>query len=252
MKADSEQQVFAIVQARMDSKRLPGKILADIQGQPMIMRVVERTRKASCLKGVILATTTDPSDDEVADLCQARGYPTIRGHATDVLDRYHHAASLHDVDVIVRVTGDCPLMDPEVIDRTVSAFLASDPPADYASNRIVPTYPVGLDVEVFTREALQRAHAETKVKYQREHVTPYFYESPGRFHVVSVESGGEYGGQRWTVDTAEDLQFVREIFRRLKDLENFGWRDVLHLLEQEPELAQINAHVRQRTYLDAE
>lgn len=252
MKGASEQQIFAIIQARMGSQRLPGKVLADIQGEPMIARVVERTRRASCLNGVIVATTIDPTDDEVAALCQARGYAAIRGHATDVLDRYVQAARAHDVDIIVRVTGDCPLIDPAVVDRTVAAFLASDPPADYASNRIVPTYPIGLDVEVFTRQALLRAYAEATVKYQREHVTPYFYESPGRFRVVSVESGGDFGGHRWTVDTPEDLQFVREVFIRMQGREDFGWQDVLHLLDEEPELAQINAHIRQRTYLEAE
>ncbi len=248
----TKQRIIAIIQARMGSKRLPGKVLADIQGEPMIVRVVERTQRAQTLDGVVVATTTEKTDDAVAALCASRDYDFTRGHATDVLARYLQAAQVHQADIVVRITGDCPLIDPGVIDRTVNAFIDSDPPVDYASNRIVRSYPIGMDVEVVSLASLQRADQEATEAYHREHVTPYFYETAGRFEVLSVESDTAYGELRWTVDTEEDLRFVREIYARLKDNPDFGWRDVLELLEAEPGLIEINAHVRQKTYRQTE
>lgn len=240
--------VVAVIQARMGSTRLPGKVLADIEGQPMLARVVERARRARNVERTVVATTTDPADEPVVALCAARGYEFTRGHPTDVLDRYLQAARETAAQVVVRITADCPLIDPEVVDRTVEAFLAAWPEVDYASNRIVRTYPIGLDVEVVRREALERAAVEAREPYHREHVTPYFYEAPGRFRVVSVEAGGDYGRLRWTVDTPEDLAFVREVYRRFGGRDDFGWREVLDLLAREPDLIAINAHVRQKGY----
>ncbi len=244
--------IVAIIQARMGSSRLPGKVLAEIHGQPMIAWVVERARKSQLLDTVVLATTVDVGDDAVAELCQSRGYHCFRGRAADVLDRYVQAAEMYNADIVVRLTGDCPLIDPVVIDSTIQAFLDSDPPAIYASNRIVRTFPIGLDVEVMTFAALNMANRDAKEPYHREHVTPYFYEDPQRFPIVSITADGDYGGYRWTVDTTEDLRFVREIFSRVKDVNGFTWKDVLAILEEEPELMNINSNVRQRTYRDVE
>jgi len=251
MGTKNDLRTVSIIQARMGSTRLPGKVLVDIEGEPMLVRVVERAKRAETLQTVVVATTVEPQDDVVAALCVERGYQYERGHPTDVLTRYLNVTHKYRADVIVRLTGDCPLIDPEVIDYTVTLFLNSEPRVDYASNRIIRTYPIGLDVEVMTMGALERAGLEAKELYQREHVTPYLYEEPGRFRVVSVESGGDYGRLRWTVDTAEDLAFVREIYARFNGQDNFGWRDVLALLEKEPELIAINTHVRQKGLREA-
>lgn len=254
MKDAHRRHVVMIVQARMGSVRLPGKVLVDIQGQPMLARVVERGRRAETVDQVVVATTTDPADDPVVDLCERRKFTVVRGDAFDVLDRYYQAARALAADVIVRVTGDCPLLDPEVVDRTVRALLESDPPADLALNRFVDdrTYPVGLDAEVCTIAALERAWREADQPYQREHVMPFLYDPPGRFRVIHVRNEEDYGDLRWTVDTAEDLELVRSIYAALAPDETFGWRQVLELIEAHPELAAINASVRARGLHEAD
>lgn len=254
MKNGDRPHVVMIVQARMGSIRLPGKVLANIQGQPMLARVVERGRRAKTVDDVIVATTTDPADDAVVELCEGRAFPVIRGDAFDVLDRYYQAAKAWDADVIVRVTGDCPLLDPEVVDRTVRALLEADPPADLALNRFVDdrTYPVGLDTEACTMAALERAWKEADQPYQREHVMPFLYDPPGRFRVIHVRNEDDYGDLRWTVDTAEDLELVRSIYAALAPDEDFGWQQVLALIEAHPELAAINASVPARELHEAD
>lgn len=247
MKADLK-RVVAIIQARMGATRLPGKVLEDIAGQPMLVRVVERARLAKSLASVVVATTIDPGDDIVAELCKNRGYPFVRGDAQDVLARYLQVAHAYQADIVVRLTADCPLIDPGEIDHVVSDFLESEPPVDYASNRIVRSYPIGLDTEVMKIDALEQAGHEANQRYQREHVTPYLYEEPGRFRTLSIESGGDYGAMRWTVDTPEDLAFARQIYQRLEGRSDFGWRDVLAILEREPELAEINANIRHKGF----
>jgi spore coat polysaccharide biosynthesis protein SpsF len=218
----------------------------------MVMRVVQRAQKASSLDQVVVATTTDPDDQAVVDLLQARAVPVVRGHPTDVLDRYLTAAEAFSADVIVRLTADCPLHDPEVIDKTVLAFLAALPDVDYASNRLVRTYPIGLDVEVLTQQALLRAADEATEAYQREHVTPYLYETEGRARLLSVKAEQNYGHYRWTVDTPEDLEFVRQIYDHFPGQPDFGWRAVLDLLEREPQLIEINAHIHQKGFRESE
>lgn len=245
-------KVVAIIQARMGSHRLPGKILRDIAGEPMVMRVVQRAQKASSLDQVVVATTTDPDDQAVVDLLQARKVPFVRGHPTDVLDRYVMAVEAFPADVVVRLTADCPLHDPAVIDKTVNAFLSKLPQVDYASNRLVRSYPIGLDVEVLTRQALQRAADEATEAYQREHVTPYLYEVDGRARLLSVESEQNYGHYRWTVDTPEDLEFVRQVYQHFPGQPDFSWRAVLDLLQREPQLIEINAHIHQKGFRESE
>lgn len=247
-----ERKVQAIIQARMGSTRLPGKILADIGGQPMLARVVERARRASTLNGVMVATTTQPADDDVERLCRQRGYDVFRGHPTDVLDRYYQAARAAGADVVVRLTADCPVIDPAVIDKVVRAFLTADPPIDFAANRLPDdrSFPIGLDTEVCSFDALARAWAEARESYQREHVMPYLYETPGRFRTLLVRSERDLSHLRWTVDTAEDLELLRRIYAHFAGRDDFGWGEVLALMEREPSLAVINAHVPQRTLGD--
>jgi spore coat polysaccharide biosynthesis protein SpsF len=245
-------RVVAIIQARMGSTRLPGKVLSDIGGQPMLARVVERARRAKTVDEVAVATTTDPADEVVAAMCAEKGYAWVRGHPADVLDRYHQAARRFQADVIVRLTADCPLIDPEVIDLTVRAFLDADPPVDLVANRLPQgrTFPIGLDTEVCSFTALGQAWTHAKQPHEREHVMPYLYEVPGRFRVVLVNNDKDYGMLRWTVDTADDLELVRAIYARFKGRDDFSWIEVLKLFEKDPSLGEINAGVRHKTHRD--
>jgi spore coat polysaccharide biosynthesis protein SpsF len=245
-------RTVAIIQARMGSTRLPGKVLCDVQGQPLLMRAIIRARHASCLQGVVVATTTDVGDDAIQAFCDLHGYPVYRGSQADVLDRYYQAARLFQADVIVRLTGDCPLVDPAVIDHTVAEFFRSG--VDFAANRLPPplgrTYPIGLDTEVCSIQGLERVWKEAQEPYEREHVMPYFYDLPGRFRVLRVDYPVDYGALRWTVDTAEDLEVVRRIFAHFGGRNDFSWLEVLTLFEREPELFRLNAGVTHKTFLD--
>lgn len=252
----------------MASSRLPGKVLLDIGGRPMLERVVERARRAGSLRQVVVATTVDPSDDPVERLCRERDYPCYRGSAQDVLDRYYQAARLFSAEIIVRITADCPLIDPQVIDRTVYAFLGLDVgdnaspglrglslsslPYDFAANRLPPpwgrTYPIGLDVEVCTFTALEQAWKEAVLPHQREHVMPFFYENPERFRILLVDHDKDYGALRWTVDTPQDLELLRRIYAHFEGRDDFSWLEVLALFERQPELRQINAQIQPKHY----
>jgi len=246
------QATVTIIQARMASSRLPGKVLLDIAGQPMLARVVERARRAHTVDQTVVATTTDASDDPVERLCLERGYPCYRGSAHDVLDRYYQAARLFNAETIVRVTADCPVIDPRLIDETVNAL----PSNDFAANRLPPpwgrTYPIGLDVEVCRFAGLETAWKEASLPHQREHVMPFFYDNPQRFRICLVNYSVNLSAYRWTVDTAEDLELLRRVFAHFGGGDDFSWLEVLALFEREPELAQINERVRHKHYRDVD
>jgi len=234
----------AIIQARMGSERLPGKVLLDIAGQSMLERVVRRTQRTRTIDRFVVATTTNQADDRVAEAAERLGVHVTRGSEEDVLDRFCQAAAEVDAGVCVRVSADSPLVDPEVCEAALEAFRAADPPVDYASNKLNPTFPLGLDVEVFSREALNRASRDATATFQRSHVTAYIYQNPGVFRLLPVTTDRDLHAWRWTVDTPEDLAFARRIFERLGPGNDFGWEDVVALIEREPALAQINAHLR--------
>jgi spore coat polysaccharide biosynthesis protein SpsF len=237
--------VVAVVQARIGSTRLPGKVLLDVGGASMLARTVRRLQRARLLDAVVVATSTKAEDDTVERAAREIGVMVCRGSESDVLARYAQAAREVRAEVIVRVTSDCPLIDPDVVDFVVAAFRASCPPADYASNTQQRTYPRGLDVEVLSAAALARANRDAHTETQREHVTPYVYQNPAMFRLVSVTNDRDLGRYRFTVDTAEDLAFVRAVYARL-DGDAFGWRDVVRLLDVEPHLADINRDVVQK------
>ncbi len=238
-------KTVAIIQARIGSTRLPGKVLENLAGEPMLVRVVNRTQRAKTLGSAVVATTTLPADDVIAHLCQERGWPCFRGSEEDVLDRYYRAALKFQAEVIVRITSDCPLIEPEIIDRTVNEFLGHYPAVDYVSNNLVRTFPRGLDVEVVSLAALSRAWREDADTAWREHVTPYIYRHPEKFKLHNVANDTDYSSMRWTVDTAEDLAFVRRIYQHFNN-DTFGWRDVLKLLEIHPEWQEINRNIQQK------
>ena len=230
----------------MGSSRLPGKVLKDIVGQSMLERVIARTRRMRQVHEVVVATSTDTGDDPIVELCSRLNVAGFRGHETDVLDRYLHAGRAHHADVCVRITSDCPLIDPALSDEIVDLFLSADPRIDYASNKIPQSYPRGLDTEVFTIDALDRAHRAAHQPYERSHVTIYMYEHPTEFRLLSIKSDVDRADWRWCVDTPEDLEFVRRAYTRLGADGEFGWKDLVSLLEHEPELRAINQHVVQK------
>jgi spore coat polysaccharide biosynthesis protein SpsF len=247
-------RIVAIIQARMASSRLPGKVLKEIAGKAMLEHVVKRARQAKTIDEVVVATTTEPEDTEIEKFCQDHSIQVYRGSLNDVLDRFYQAAKTYRADVIVRLTADCPLLDPGVVDHTVEVFLQGR--FDFAANRLPPpfkrTYPIGLDTEVCSFAALEKAWQEAKEPYEREHVMPYLYEVHGRFKIIQVDYEKDYGDRRWTVDTPEDLELVRQVFARLRDQNHFTWLDVLAVFEREPQLVQINRQIQHKTFLDVD
>lgn len=242
----------AIIQARMGSTRLPGKVLADVNGRPLLARMLDRLSRSARVNEVAVATTVLPEDVAVAELCAARGVRCVRGDPADVLDRYHQAAQETRAELIVRLTGDCPLIDPQLVDLCVRAYLEAEPPVDLVVNRLPweRSYPIGLDTEVFGLAALEAAWAEAREPHQREHVVPFLYENPDRFSLIHLEADGDYGKYRWTVDEPVDLEVVRRIFAAFDGRDDFGWRDVLDLVRREPELARMNEAVEHKTHRD--
>jgi spore coat polysaccharide biosynthesis protein SpsF len=226
---------------------------------------------------VLVATTVDPADDPVAALCAARGYPSYRGSVHNVLDRYYQAARAFRAQIIVRLTADCPVIDPGLIDEVVNALLGrpamsdqrsaagSQPTTfnlqsatryDFAANRLPPpwkrTYPIGLDVEACTFQALERAWREADQPHQREHVMPYLYEQEGRFRVLVLNAEQDYGALRWTVDTPEDLELLRRIYAHFGGRDDFSWLEVLALVEKDPSLVEMNAGVRPKIWREVD
>jgi spore coat polysaccharide biosynthesis protein SpsF len=245
-------RIIAIIQARMSSNRLPGKVLAPLGHLPVLGWMMTRTRRAQLIDEVIIATTTDLGDDAIVEFCQQNDYPYYRGSLHDVLDRYYQAARQHHADVIVRLTGDCPFIDPVMLDDNIRTFLQADPPLDFVANRLPldRTVPIGLDTEICTIAALEIAWKETTDAHHREHVMPYFYENPDRFNVLHITHIPDYGRYRWTVDTPEDLQLLREIVDFFPGQDDFSWLDVLAVVQAHPELSEINAGIQHKTHLD--
>ncbi|MDD4477062.1 MAG: ElyC/SanA/YdcF family protein [Patescibacteria group bacterium] len=233
--------IVCIIQARMGSTRLPGKVLKFILEKPMLYRQIERVKRANTIDKIIIATTINKEDDIVASTAREAGVDCFRGSEADVLDRYYHAAKLAKADIIVRLTGDCPLSDPDVIDETVGYFLKYAKDLDYASKPV--NYPEGLDVEVFTFTALERSWKDGKKISEREHVTPFIYTHPEIFRIgVAQQSGGkDYSKMHWSVDTAEDFVFVTNIFEALyRKNPFFSKDDIIKFLKNHPELLFIN------------
>ena len=233
--------VVAIIQARMGSSRLPGKSLAEIEKRPMLWHVIQRVKRARMVDRVVVATSTAPADDAIENMCQENGVPCYRGSENDVLDRFYHAALAEKPAKVVRITADCPLIDPEVIDRVVRRFERGD--LDYASNAMVRSYPDGLDTEVFSFSVLERAWHEANKASEREHVTPYLRSEKFRTANVENDSTSLHQHYRWTVDEVEDLEFIRAVYKAFRDRETFGMKDVLELIEKNPGLEKMNSEI---------
>ncbi len=235
-------KVVAIVQARMSATRLPGKVMAKILDQPMLWHVVRALGFARHVDQVVVGTSVSPADDAIAEFCASNSIECYRGSETDVLDRYYQAAKQYGAGVVVRITADCPLVDPKIVDQMIEIYLQAKEPFDYVTNTIRYTYPDGLDAEVFSYAALERTWGEAKSPTEREHVTTYMRAS-GCFRVFNVENQINLPSRnmRWTVDEPRDLEFVRSIYARLQShRQPFGQEDVLRLLATEPQLMEIN------------
>ena len=229
----------------MGSSRLPGKVLLDLGGETVLSRVVQRIRRATLVEEVVVATTTSAVDHAVVEESARLGVRSFRGSERDVLDRYLSAAKYLGADTIVRITSDCPLIDPDLVDAVVKKFTQEN--ADFACNVWPRTYPRGLDAEVCTISALAKVWRLADQPHQREHVTPLFYERQDLFRFASVQNQVDLSRHRWTLDTPEDLALIRSIYSSFGNRGDFSWSAVLALFERLPELSGINAHVIQKT-----
>jgi spore coat polysaccharide biosynthesis protein SpsF len=238
-------KTVVIIQARMGSTRLPGKVLKALAGRSVLSHVIERVKAAPSVDAVVIATTTAPADEAIVAEAERCGAAAFRGSEDDVLSRYQGAARQAGADVVVRVTSDCPLLDAQVLEAMIARFKAERP--DYLSNTQTRTYPRGLDVEIFTMAALDRAHREADKPHQREHVTPYLYQHPELFELAGFAHDTDHSNHRWTLDTDEDYALIEAIFDGLVATgEPVTTEAVLAFLAERPELVAINAHVEQK------
>lgn len=231
--------ILGVLQARTSSSRLPGKVLMPILGVPMLEHQIRRLLRSRRMDSLIVATSDQGSDEPVARLAASIGIGCFRGSLDDVLDRFYRAASALRPGHVVRLTGDCPLADPEIVDRAIALHLESG--ADYTTNALEPTWPDGLDVEVVRFACLEEAWKEARKPSEREHVTPFINTQPLRYALRHLKGEPDSSGLRWTVDEPEDFAFVRGVYERLyPGNPDFGTRDILALLEREPELGELN------------
>lgn len=240
-------RILIIVQARLGSTRLPGKIMKEVMGRPLLDYLIERLKGVLLADEIVVATTKNPKDIQIIDYCLKGSISYFSGSEQNVLDRYYQAATQFHGDVIVRITADCPLIDPGLIDILIRRFLELQPSCDYLSNTLNRTYPRGMDIEVFSYAALQLAAARAALPSDKEHVTPYIYCHPELFKIVQYTQGINESNYRWTVDTPEDLELVAKILENLyPECPRFTLGDLLNLLKKYPEWSRINAHIEQK------
>jgi spore coat polysaccharide biosynthesis protein SpsF len=238
-------KVVGIVQARMGSSRLPGKVMKTVKGKPLLQYQIERMEKAKLVDELVVATTEKDIEAPILELCKRLNVSTYRGSENDVLERYYHAAKDYDADIIVRMTSDCPLIDPNIIDLVIQYYL--DNKYDYVSNTQIRTYPRGMDTEVFSMKLLDEAFFHANMEYEREHVTPYFYLNPEKYSIGQVCNSEDNSHYRLTVDTPEDFRLISIILEDLYCRDNlFDLQMILEKLRSEPALADINKHILQK------
>lgn len=235
--------IYAIIQARMGSKRLPGKVMINIQGKPVLQLVVERVTQSNLINKVIIATSIESMNDNIRNFCVENNILVYSGSEDNVLDRFYQAAKINMVkqdDIIVRITADCPLIDPEIIDKVIEEFQNKN--ADYAANVINPTFPDGLDCEALRFSTLIKVWENALLTSEREHVTLYIRNHPELFNIVSIENNMDLSKLRWTLDEKEDLDLISSIYKNLYSINPFfRLKDILNLLEEKPELNHINS-----------
>lgn len=239
--------VVCIIQARMGSTRLPGKVMLDLCGETVLGHVIERVKKVENIDEIVVATTTKEDDSIIVEEALKYGVKVFRGSEEDVLSRYYYAAKENEADVVVRITSDCPLIDPEIVDEMLNKFksLYKKNEVDYLSNTLDRTFPRGLDTEVFSFKQLEVAYSKAKEKYQREHVTPFIYENSN--NIFYYKNDIDYSKYRWTLDTKEDFELISKIYEELyKEQHDFYLNDIIELFRIKPELFNINSHIEQK------
>lgn len=243
-------KVVAIIQARMGSTRLPNKVLAYIHGRPMLKILIERLRLVSEIDDIVIATTEDPRDDVLEAWANKEQISCFRGSEHDVLERFYLCAIKFEADIVIRITADDPLKDPAIIRRILS-FIKQDPSLDYCSNTIKPTYPEGLDIEIFRRGVLQQAYEESMLQSEREHVTPYIWKNPDKFCLKNIEFEHNLSHWRWTVDKYEDMEFMTCLLQHFEDPISISYLDIITFLNNNPDILKINTlrTVRNEGYL---
>jgi spore coat polysaccharide biosynthesis protein SpsF len=242
-------RLAAVIQARMGSSRLPGKVLMRLGPATVLEHVIDRAKQAGVFDAVVVATTDQPADDPVTTTAARSGALTVRGSESDVLSRFVLAAAQANADAIMRITADCPLIDPEVLAAMAERFLAGrqeTPKVDPVSNARVRSFPRGLDAELFTRAALDRSAQEAREPHHREHVTPYLYERPDLFRIVDYVNAQDFSHFRWTLDTRDDFELLKRIFETTATPRQLRLADVLNVLHAHPDWAALNAHIVQK------
>ncbi len=240
-------KVVIINQARMGSVRLSGKVLKEVMGKSLLEYQIERLRQVKLADDIVIATTIKDADKPIVNLCEKLSVSCFRGSEEDVLSRYYHAAKLHGAEVVVRVTSDCPIIDPAVLDHILSAYLTNPDLYDFVSNTLVRTYPRGMDAEVFPFRVLQEAHRESVDTGEREEVSPFIHQRPERYRLLNIYFTSDESHHRWTVDTPSDLDLISKILDELYPNNSlFSLEDILQLMSLKPELPMINSQVRHK------
>ncbi len=230
--------IVTVIQARMGSTRLPGKVMMPLAGKPLLLRMYERVAASKLAGNIIVALTREEIDIPIVQLCKEKNINFYRGNSTDLLKRHYESAKIHKADVVIKIPSDCPLVDPQTIDKVIDFYLKNNTKYDFVSNLHPPSYPDGNDVEVMTMEVLELAEKNAKLPLEREHTTPYFWDNPDKFRIgnVSWETGLDYSmSHRFTIDYKEDYEFVKIIYDELyKESKIFPLADILKLLEENP------------------
>lgn len=237
----SKEKVSAIIQARVNSRRFPGKVLKKIEGKPMIWHVINRMKLVKGVEQIILITTKRKEDEVLLDIAKKNDILSFSGNTNDVLGRYYNSAKKFNANPIIRITGDNPLLDPKLVEKFLKLFKKNN--YDYASNTILPTYPDGLSVEIFSFNALEKNYQNAKLKSEREHVTPYFKKNTSKFHTFNFSYRTNLSHLRWTVDEAQDLKLVRKIYSLMRPKKIFYLNDILKLLAKNEKLSKINSEI---------
>jgi spore coat polysaccharide biosynthesis protein SpsF len=245
----NNKNISIIIQARTGSTRLPNKIFKPLAGEPVLWHVYNRVKHSSLISQIVVATTDLPEDDAVEKFCIENNISNFRGSSENVLSRYYYAAKRYNAEIIIRITADCPVIDPVILDKIITAFKDANKndKLDYMSNSIIRTFPRGLDAEIFSMEVLDKTFNEATQKYELEHVTPYIYQHPEIFAIKNFGNDKNYSQYRWTVDTKEDYELLCKIYDALyHQKEIFLFEDILKLFEEHPELSEINKDIEQK------
>lgn len=240
-------KIVAIIQARMTSTRLPGKVMKKVLNKTLLEHQLERVSRSRLIDEIVVATTINETDDVIVDLCKNLNYSFYRGSENNVLSRYYEAATHSKADVIVRLTSDCPLIDPEVIDQVIELFKKKQDNIDYASNTLSRSYPRGMDTEVMSKEALYKTYVNAQDCSAKEHVTSYIYSNPEEFELANLECVPNLSDHRWTVDTEEDFELIKRMIENLYPVkEEFTLQDCVNLMQEKPHWMLLNSHVEQK------